>query len=463
MQQFYHELITTGWIKRRNLYGPGLSDRSVRGCHLICRVVLDKAVEEQIICVNPAQFCKLPGESRRETQVLTREEMQQLLIQAKADSCYELLLLDLSIGLRRGELLALQWEDLDLQTGALQISRQVSRVRGKLTISPPKTDATVRTILLAPAVLEQLRRYRQEVYSRWMFPSPKDPDSPRDPLEVRKLLMRVLERGKYLKIRLHNIRALRHYGDGVRYECEDSLGGGGTRLRRDYTEHLHPCHGVHGPAGDGEDRLGYRRADGHAHSGDRFPKCALPRLHRQPRKAAQARDRLRQSDQTTICGRDGILHGGPTGDGTPARSTPSLLGRNARKSCRSLRRNGLRCKISVCGMGCGQTGRFTPKKINLRKKLQRAGKMTGNSNEFPVISGGDYWTRTSDLLRVKICQGGKQCNFTSLPARFDTFCLVYGNSIISAPFFPPDFSHSGSPFGSGTQIASLRGSSTAGQ
>lgn len=239
LQQFYHELKTNGWIKRRNLYGPGLSDRSVRGCHLICRVVLDKAVEEQIICVNPAQFCKPPGESRRETQVLTREEMQQLLIQAKADSCYELLLLELSIGLRRGELLALQWEDLDLQTGALQISRQVSRVRGKLTISPPKTDATVRTILLAPAVLEQLRRYRQEVYSRWMFPSPKDPDSPRDPLEVRKLLMRVLERGKYLKIRLHNIRALRHYGDGVRYECEDSLGGGGTRLRRDYTEHIY--------------------------------------------------------------------------------------------------------------------------------------------------------------------------------------------------------------------------------
>ena len=166
LQQFYHELKTNGWIKRRNLYGPGLSDRSVRGCHLICRVVLDKAVEEQIICVNPAQFCKLPGESRRETQVLTREEMQQLLIQAKADSCYELLLLDLSIGLRRGELLALQWEDLDLQTGALQISRQVSRVRGKLTISPPKTDATVRTILLAPARSEE-RRVGKECRSRW--------------------------------------------------------------------------------------------------------------------------------------------------------------------------------------------------------------------------------------------------------------------------------------------------------
>lgn len=48
--------------------------------------------------------------------------MQRLLIQAKEDGCYELLLLELSAGLRRGELLALQWDDLDLGTGELCIS-----------------------------------------------------------------------------------------------------------------------------------------------------------------------------------------------------------------------------------------------------------------------------------------------------------------------------------------------------
>ena len=139
-------------------------------------------------------------------QVLTREEMQRLLIQAKEDGCYELLLLELSAGLRRGELLALQWDDLDLGTGELRISRQVSRVRGKLTVSQPKTDAAVRTIVLSPAVTEQLRHYRKQVDSRWIFPSPKKEDAPRDPAAVRKLLSRVLKRAQCPKVRFHYLR-----------------------------------------------------------------------------------------------------------------------------------------------------------------------------------------------------------------------------------------------------------------
>ena len=139
-------------------------------------------------------------------QVLTREEMQRLLIQAKEGGCYELLLLELSAGLRRGELLALQWDDLDLGTGKLRISRQVSRVRGKLTVSQPKTDAAIRTIVLSPAVTEQLRRYRKRVDSRWIFPSPKKEDAPRDPAAVRKLLSRVLKRAQCPKVRFHDLR-----------------------------------------------------------------------------------------------------------------------------------------------------------------------------------------------------------------------------------------------------------------
>ena len=63
-------------------------------------------------------------------QVLTPEEMQRFLIQAKYDGYYEIFLVALATGLRRGELLALQWKDLDLKTRELRIRRTVRRTEG---------------------------------------------------------------------------------------------------------------------------------------------------------------------------------------------------------------------------------------------------------------------------------------------------------------------------------------------
>ena len=61
LQQFYHQLKHDGRLNRTDLYGPGLSDRSVRGCHITCRAALAQAVEEGLIPVNPAEGRKLPG------------------------------------------------------------------------------------------------------------------------------------------------------------------------------------------------------------------------------------------------------------------------------------------------------------------------------------------------------------------------------------------------------------------
>ena len=66
-----------------------------------------KAVCEGLIQVNPAIGCKLPPKKAREMQVLTHDEMQRFLIQAKHDGYYEIFMLDLATGLRRGELMGL--------------------------------------------------------------------------------------------------------------------------------------------------------------------------------------------------------------------------------------------------------------------------------------------------------------------------------------------------------------------
>ena len=206
IQQFYTGLKQSGRRLRTELYGEGLSDQTVRGIHTTLHSALDKAVEEKLIFRNPADSCKLPPVKGREMKILTPEEIQRLLIQAREDGCYELLLLELSTGLRRGEILALQWDDLNLRTGALRVERQVHRVRGDLVVSPPKTKAGNRTVLLPAPVLKVLKAYQKTVHSRWMFPSPVKEDSPLDPAAVRKRLQTVLERAECKRLRFHDLR-----------------------------------------------------------------------------------------------------------------------------------------------------------------------------------------------------------------------------------------------------------------
>ncbi len=138
--------------------------------------------------------------------MLTPEEIQRLLIQAKEDGCFELLLLELSTGLRRGEICALQWDDLNFRTGELRVERQVHRVKGELVVSPPKTKAGNRSLILPAPVLGVLKKYGEIVNSKWMFPSPVNEDSPRDPATVRKRLQTVLERAGCKKVRFHDLR-----------------------------------------------------------------------------------------------------------------------------------------------------------------------------------------------------------------------------------------------------------------
>lgn len=178
IQKFYAALKQGGRLLRTELYGEGLSDQTVRGIYTTLHAALDKAVTEKLIFRNPADGCRLPSAKAREMQVLTPEEIQRLLIQAKEDGCYELLLLELSTGLRRGEICTLQWDDLNFKTGALRVGRQVHRVKGELVISQPKTKTSMRSVFLPSPVLNVLKEYKKIVTSRWMFPSPVSEDSP---------------------------------------------------------------------------------------------------------------------------------------------------------------------------------------------------------------------------------------------------------------------------------------------
>lgn len=161
IQQFYTGLKQNGRLLRQEQYGEGLSGQTVRGIHTTFHAALDKAVSEKIIPKNPSDFCRLPSAKAREMQVLSPEEIQRLLIQAK---------------------------------------------KGELAVSEPKTKASNRSVILPPPVLMVLNNYKTEINSVWLFPSPLNNDSPRDPAAVRKRLTTILERADCKRVRFHDLR-----------------------------------------------------------------------------------------------------------------------------------------------------------------------------------------------------------------------------------------------------------------
>ncbi|MBQ7760495.1 MAG: site-specific integrase [Clostridia bacterium] len=208
LERYYAHLKTDGRLIRREAYGNGLANSVVRRIHALCRASLERAKIEGLIRENPAVHCKLPPKKSREIKVLTTEEMQRLLIQAKEEGCYEMFLLELSTGLRRGELLGLQWDDINLETGELKVNRQIRYHNKELEIMPLKTKAAYRTIILPPQLVEVLKEFRKRVYSKWLFPSPyKSEDVPRNPNSCRQRLSIMLERANCKHVPFH---ALRH-------------------------------------------------------------------------------------------------------------------------------------------------------------------------------------------------------------------------------------------------------------
>ena len=206
LQQFYAKEKANGRKIRAEIYGAGLSDRVIRAIHTNCRSALEKAVQEGLIKTNPAIGCKLPPKKSREMKVLTQDEIMRFLSRAKEEDCYELFLLELATGMRRGEILALKWSDLNFKKGELRIERQVNVIHGEVIISEPKTKSSIRTAILPSPLLKILMEYKKTVESEWIFSSPIDDTKPRNPPAVRKRLQLILERAGCPKVRFHDLR-----------------------------------------------------------------------------------------------------------------------------------------------------------------------------------------------------------------------------------------------------------------
>ena len=208
LQQLYAALLTRGRVERPESENQpkGLSVKTVRNIHTIIRSACEKAVIERLLMFNPAIGCELPKKERKEMKILPLDQLQTFFAAAKEHGCYEMFYFELATGLRRGELFGLKWSDIDLQTGAIRIQRQVQRLDGKVQETKLKTSNSYRTILVDRDILNMLISMKAErkIQSDYVFCSPTG--GILEPGSQRKRLQRLLESCGMEKIRFHDLR-----------------------------------------------------------------------------------------------------------------------------------------------------------------------------------------------------------------------------------------------------------------
>ena len=138
----------------------GLSPRSVAVIHAALHSALENAVKWGLVPRNVSKLVTRPRVERYESQTLTGEQAMKLLEVANGSRIEALLLVALTTGMRRGELLALKWDDLDLEKGVLYVQRTVSRIPGRGYMeSEPKTKSSRRRIVLPAVAIEALKEH----------------------------------------------------------------------------------------------------------------------------------------------------------------------------------------------------------------------------------------------------------------------------------------------------------------
>ena len=153
------------WVKggRRDGKDGGLSAPTRRYIHTILKSALARAVEQQVLVRNPADAFKrrLPKVERKEIVTLTAEESEQLLESIKDTRTYWPVLLALATGMRRGEILALRWKNVDLDRGVLRVVQSLEQTKTELRFKDTKTSRS-RAITLPTFAVEELRRLKRE-------------------------------------------------------------------------------------------------------------------------------------------------------------------------------------------------------------------------------------------------------------------------------------------------------------
>ena len=159
LQRYYSEKVASGRCDGKG----ALSQTTVSHHHTCLHRALKMALKWGLLSRNPADAVTPPRPRRSEMQTMNEDEVQTFLEAAKATPYYALFYLALFTGMRRSELLALRWCDMDLPLCQVYVSRTLHHLRnGEIVFRAPKTAKGRRMIALSPSAAIVLREHKEK-------------------------------------------------------------------------------------------------------------------------------------------------------------------------------------------------------------------------------------------------------------------------------------------------------------
>jgi integrase len=149
---------------RAELISLGLAQNTVRNALTVLKAICRSAVEHRLLAENPTSSVrhKKKNGTAMKIRALTSTQLASLLAYWKDDPIFGVVYTAAMTGMRRGEVLGLWWEDVDLATGSLRVNRNLVSVAYAVELTTPKSETSERDVFLPPQLVSYLRALKTD-------------------------------------------------------------------------------------------------------------------------------------------------------------------------------------------------------------------------------------------------------------------------------------------------------------
>jgi integrase len=209
IQKLYNNLLIKSTMSNKPL-----SPKTIRNVHMNIRAALDKAVQQELLLKNPAKNIELPKCSKYRADVYNKDEIKKLFELIKGTDLELTIHILIFLGLRRGELIALRWQNINFEKKTANIIENAVNIRNEIIIKDPKSESGKREISIPDGLMLMMKKAYTEYCLRKNrnnslddFVITQENGLPYKPTSITNKIKRFLRNNPELKrIRMHDLR-----------------------------------------------------------------------------------------------------------------------------------------------------------------------------------------------------------------------------------------------------------------